>query len=238
MFLCWLSKPKAERELYRFVKQHRISAIVELGLEDHDRCRRMIRLAKRFSPSKEVSYCGIDLFDARPDQQPKLTLKQTHQVLSSSGASIRLVPGDALSGLARCANQLQGTELLLISPEQDPQALAQAWMYVPRMLSNSAIVLQATRDAGELTFHRLPLNEVQSRSNGDSPTTSGLARILAVVSDNAGCGAPNSTPHLGCYSSVRTSNCVCFPREAGPTIRRIAERRPNEPRGVSRCLER
>jgi hypothetical protein len=165
IYLCWLCKPKAERELYRYVRQHHVTSIVELGLENLDRCLRLIRLAKRCSPRQDVRYAGIDQFDARSAPQPKLTLKQAHRVLSGSGASIRLIPGDAFSALARCANQLQGTQLLLIAPDLELQSLEPAWMYVPRMLSPDAIVLQAKRDTSGLSFQRLSANEVAARAN-------------------------------------------------------------------------
>jgi hypothetical protein len=160
-YLCWFSKPKAERELYHCVRKYRIANIVELGLESHQRCQRLIRLALRVSRNKDVRYSGVDLFDARPSSQPRMTLKQTHQLLSGSGATIRLIPGDALSALARCANQLKGTQLLIVAPDHDPESLAQAWMYVPRMLESNAIVLQARRHEFSLQFSQLSLATVQ-----------------------------------------------------------------------------
>jgi hypothetical protein len=164
LYLCRLCKPKAERALYRLLRQHRIRSIVELGLETHERCLRLIRLAKRCSPQDEVRYSSVDLFEARPAHLPHLTLKQTHQLLAASGATVRLIPGDAWTGLARSANQLTGTQLLLISPDHEPGTLAEAWFYVPRMLAASAIVLQATRGANGLEFQRLSPDEIQARA--------------------------------------------------------------------------
>jgi hypothetical protein len=164
LYLCRLCQPKAERELYRLLRQQRIRSVVELGLETHERCLRLIRLAKRFSPQQDVRYSGIDLFETRPAHQPRLTLKQTHQLLAGRGATVRLIPGDACSGLARYANQLTGTELLLISPDHEPGALAEAWFYVPRMLAPGAIVLQATRGPKGLEFQRLSPDEIQARA--------------------------------------------------------------------------
>ena len=90
-----------------------------------------------------------------------MTLKQTHQVLSRSGATVRLIPGDALSALARCANQLQGTQLLLIASDHEPAMLSRAWVYLPRMLASGATVLRATQGL-ESPFERIELAAIQS----------------------------------------------------------------------------
>jgi hypothetical protein len=163
-YLCWLCKPKSERELFRLVWRHRIRSIVELGIHSTERSRRLIRLAQRSSPAAEIHYSSVDLFEARPADQPRVTLKQTHQSLAGHGASIRLVPGDVLSALSRYANQLRDTQLLLISPDHDPELLRRAWMYVPRMLSPQAIVLQATRCDVGLSFQRLEPHEITARA--------------------------------------------------------------------------
>lgn len=146
IYLCWMCKPKSHRELFRMIKRRRVHSIVELGVHSIERTLRLIRMARRSSPGQEIHYAGVDLFDARPVDQPRLTLKQTHRSLAGHGATIRLIPGDVSSALARYANQLRDTQLLLVSAQHDPQQLAHAWRYVPRMLANDAVILQAVGD--------------------------------------------------------------------------------------------
>jgi hypothetical protein len=148
--------------LYQLVRRHRVRAIVEVGLSSTLRSERLIRLARRCSPSHEIRYAGIDRFDARPADLPRLTLKQTHQRLSRSGATVRLIPGDVSSGLSRYANQLQGTQMLILSADQDPETLARSWIYVPRMLTEDALVLQAvTQQAGQRpSYHQIGLVQI------------------------------------------------------------------------------
>jgi len=50
--------------------------------------------------------------------------------------------------LSRAANGLTGTELVLISAGNDPDSLARAWFYLPRMLAARALVLME-RPGGE-----------------------------------------------------------------------------------------
>lgn len=140
-FLCWLSKPQHERPLYRLVKKHRIDTIVELGVRDLARSLRLIRLARRCVPDGVVRYTGIDLFEARPADRPRLTLKQAHRALAHSGATVRLIPGDGPGVLSRHANQLTGTQLLVVSVVCEPQELGRAWYYIPRMLAPPSLVL-------------------------------------------------------------------------------------------------
>jgi hypothetical protein len=162
-FLCWFSQPAPERLLYRLIRRYRIGSIVELGLRDPARSVRLIRLATRYAASGRASYAGIDQFEARPDDQPRLTLKQAHRVLSRTGASVRLIPGDSLTALSYRANQLMGTQLLLISQLADTPELAKAWFYVPRMLAEPRLVLlQGPSKAPNLAaFRRVYQHEIR-----------------------------------------------------------------------------
>jgi hypothetical protein len=160
LYLCWFCKPKSQRELFRLVRRHRIRSIVELGLHSTERSLRLIRMARRSSPGTEIHYGGIDLFEARPADRPRVTLKQTYQALTGHGASVRLIPGDVAGALTRYANQLRETQLLLIAPDHDPGLLQRAWRYVPRMLGANAIVLQATGDGEQDGFRRIARHEI------------------------------------------------------------------------------
>jgi hypothetical protein len=91
--------------------------------------------------SAPVQYTGIDLFEARPVGQLGLSLKQAHRALSRSEARVRLIPGDPVTALARSANTLVATDLLIIHADQDAMSLQRAWFYVPRMLHTASVVL-------------------------------------------------------------------------------------------------
>jgi hypothetical protein len=71
------------------------------------------------------------------------------------------VPGDPYSALSAVANSLSGTDLVIVSADQDLQALAKAWFYLPRALSPSAAVYleQPTAD-GRLSLRRVPAEEL------------------------------------------------------------------------------
>lgn len=141
LYLAYFSKPICDRKLVRLIRQHRIRRILEIGVGEAVRTRRMISVAQRYSPEGEVRYTGIDPFESRTaNDSPGLTLKLAHRLLKATGAQVQLVPGDPFSALSRTANSLTDTELVVISSDQDGDSLARAWHYLPRTLSPEAFV--------------------------------------------------------------------------------------------------
>jgi hypothetical protein len=142
-YLAYLSRPSHERSLYRAIRRQGVHSIVELGIGEGTRTTRLIEVASRYLKDGCVRYTGIDLFEARPGSAPGMTLKRAHRMLSQLGAKVQLVPGDPYSALARTANSLTGTDLIVIGGDQDAESLAQAWFYVPRMLHEGSRVFVA-----------------------------------------------------------------------------------------------
>ena len=140
LYLAYFSDPSAERPLYRAIRRRQVRTIVELGVGMGIRSARLIEVAQRYHAPREVCYTGIDLFEARPCVAPGMTLKRAHRTLGTLGAKIQLVPGDPLTALSRTANSLTGTDLLIVSADQDAESLARAWFYVPRMLHEGSQV--------------------------------------------------------------------------------------------------
>jgi hypothetical protein len=158
--LAHLSRPKANRQLYRLVKRDRICRIVEVGISDLSRAVAMIEVAQRFAGEKKVWYTGIDLFEARQSGTAPLPMKETYRTLRATEANVRLVPGTPASSLAAAANAHQNTDLILIGPDVTEADLNGAWFYVPRMLNDASTVLNERRTAdGQSTF--TPLTRTQ-----------------------------------------------------------------------------
>lgn len=158
------AKPVADREVYRWVHENRPRAIVEMGLGQAVRTQRMFEILTQEIPAAEIRYAGIDLFELRSAASSGLPLKQVHSLLKPTGVKIQLIPGDPYSALARAANGLAKTDLLLISADQDPESLARAWTYVPRMLTASSRVLLESNVKGQMAFVPLTLADVEQRA--------------------------------------------------------------------------
>ena len=139
LHLAYLSKPSGDRPIYKVMRRLQPRRIVELGIGDGERMGRLATLALQLVEG-DISYTGADMFEGR-DDQPHLTLKTAHQRLADERIKVRLTPGDILSVLSQTANTLTNTDLLIISAAHEPQVLAAAWYYVPRMLHKHSVVL-------------------------------------------------------------------------------------------------
>jgi len=162
VYLAHFSRPAHERRIYRTIRRNRASNIVEIGVQMGRRASRLIRVAARYAGKSDVRYTGIDLFEARGTDQPGLTLKKAHRTLTALGAKVQLIPGDSYSALARSANTLTGTDLVVISADQDLEALSQSWFYMPRMLHQRSRVFVEVADLkrGKPGYWELDLGRV------------------------------------------------------------------------------
>jgi hypothetical protein len=148
-FLAHFSQPRTQRQLFRLIKVHKICRIVEVGIFSLERTSAMIAVAQRFAGTEPVNYTGLDWFDARDAELPKLTLKDAHRRLQATGATVRLVPGEPARSIASIANSHQHTGLLMLSSPVTETSLAPAWFYLPRMVDGQSIVLRERLDAAE-----------------------------------------------------------------------------------------
>jgi hypothetical protein len=162
-YLAYLSQPANDRQIYRAIRHHRVGSIVELGVGYAQRAQRMLEVASRFWPDEEIHYTGIDLFEARPAENPGITLKLAYKLLKRLNANVRLVPGDPFMALARAANNLTDTDLIVIAADQDPEAMSRAWSLIPRMIHEDSLVFQerSGRAGGNSQFVRLGLQEIE-----------------------------------------------------------------------------
>ena len=159
LYLKLFSKPAQDREVYRQIQKLRANSVVELGVGSCVRSKRIIAGLLRYHPISEVHYTGIDLFESRPEPGTGMALKRAHQVLAETGVSVRLIPGDPYSALARSANALTGTDLIVIDEIQNAASLAPAWFYIPRMIHDRSVVLLATAGR-EAKFRVVTASEV------------------------------------------------------------------------------
>ncbi|MGQ9574022.1 MAG: hypothetical protein ACUVUC_01765 [Thermoguttaceae bacterium] len=141
-YLFHFSRPAHERALYRAIYRRQVRDILELGIGTGQRARRMIAVAQSHFPPGELSYTGVDPFEARaPETQPGLSLKAAYQMLRATGARIRLLPGDPFAALSRAANSLGKVDLVVVSAAVEPANLSKAWFYVPRLLHAHSLVV-------------------------------------------------------------------------------------------------
>lgn len=140
IYLTHFSKPVAERVLYRNLKRQSIKRILEVGVGDLNRSKRILKFASELADEEtKISFTGIDMFEGRDDDSG-VPLKEAHRALKQFAQTVKLIPGDPYSALARSANSLQQTDMIIISADQDRDSLDRAWFYVPRMMHDDTLV--------------------------------------------------------------------------------------------------
>lgn len=154
-----------DRLCYRVIQKHKLVSIMEIGMEDAVRSERMLQVALRTAGPRVVSYVGIDLFEAHPKaDSEQLTLKAAHQLLTATGARVKLVPGDVYSALSRTANSLKDIELVVIGWENTPEVMTKCWNLIPRFLSANAIILQQGGEDEKFQFKAITVEEIKQRA--------------------------------------------------------------------------
>jgi hypothetical protein len=162
-YLLYFSQPAAERLLYRATRGKPIRSIVELGIDLKRRTTRLLEVAAWRGQNLPLRYTGIDLFEARPSEQPKLSLKQAFAALKRPQVNVQLVPGDPAAALRRVANSLTGTDLVIIGADQDRLSLSASWIWLPRMLTpTSLIFIEEPSAAGTpCSWRRMTIPQVE-----------------------------------------------------------------------------
>ena len=159
------SQPAKDRPIYRAIRRGKVKSIVEMGVAMGQRSKRLIEVATRYASGETVRYTGIDMFEARSSHAPGMTLKRAHRFLQAPGVKVQLIPGDPYMALARMANSLVGTDLVIIDADQDAEAVSQAWFYLPRMLhSQSAVFVGDVARSAKPSFRRVQPSEISERA--------------------------------------------------------------------------
>ena len=167
-WLLYFSQPAADRGLYGGVKGKSIRSVVEIGIGSGLRTQRLLEVLSWRADNLPLRYTGIDLFEARPQDQPGLSLKQAFHDLRPKHVTVKLVPGDPYSALLRVANSLAGTDLVIISADQDQESLERAWTYLPRILHNDSLIFREACESkpvgkapAKSSYQKLTLLEIQ-----------------------------------------------------------------------------
>lgn len=153
LWLTRLSKPAAERPLFRHVLAKRPRRILELGLGMLVRTERLLQAAGGAEPAQ---YVGLDRFEGRtPSDPPGVSLKAAHQRLHALGR-VQLVPGNADASLARLCNHLGTFELVIVSADTDERHLERSWFFIQRLSTPATTLFVESRSAAGSTWSVMP----------------------------------------------------------------------------------
>jgi len=154
LWLTRLSRPAAERLIYRHVLRTAPTRILELGLGLLGRTERLLGVATMLHPS--VHYVGLDRFEGRAASDPPgVSLKDAHRRLHKLGR-VQLVPGNVDTSLSRLCNHLGVFDLVLIAADNDDRHLERCWFFLQRLTTASTHVLLERRAAQTVQWEALP----------------------------------------------------------------------------------
>lgn len=109
------SKPLSDRELVRYLIATPISSILEIGLGDGSRMKRIAQLVSLPEGVEKLRYVGVDEFEAAKDPQQHLSLKTAHQMATYLNFKATLIPGDLKSAVPRVAHKMGASDLIVIN---------------------------------------------------------------------------------------------------------------------------
>lgn len=155
LYLRHLSSPRHLRVLYQYVHKARPRRILQIGIQDGTTAQRMLGLLLNKRGADPIKFTGIDLFESRPQGEQGMSLKEAHAQLRAEGIETRLLPGNPVQVLTRFANELRGTDLVLVSAPLEQATRDGAWHFLPRMLHKDSQVWVETSRGGKCNFEIL-----------------------------------------------------------------------------------
>ena len=161
--LAYLSRPAEERSIYRLMAKRKPQRILEIGLGLGVRTLRMFDVARRYCDSEQISYTGIDAFEARAASTPAFPMKAAYKMLRQQGVKVKLVPGETLAAMTMTANNLANTDFIVIDAAIRDADLEKAWKYFPRMMHEGSVILRQTPDGDGASSQLLTLADVHER---------------------------------------------------------------------------
>ena len=140
----WLNnfvKPVEERVLMKYLLEHDVERLLELGVGTLERTERLLGAVS----SRPLRYVGIDPFESRSASDPPgVSLREAHRRLSKQTQS-QLVPGPVDATLARVCNHIGVFDMVIVANGLDDRSLERVWFFVRRLVRPTSAV-----------FHQLP----------------------------------------------------------------------------------
>ncbi len=154
----YFAKPASERVLSMFVLEHPIQSVLEIGIGNGDRIKRILKMCQSASATQPIRYAGVDPFESAGEGVPHVSLKNAHRMLSEFGVKAHLIPGEPTSALTRVAHTILPSDLVIVdgrwhADEANRQAI-EKWM--PRLCHAGSTIFAANSVGGEFLTQPLP----------------------------------------------------------------------------------
>lgn len=158
----YFAKPASDREVYRFLLNHSVSSILEIGVGTARRTKNLLTLVDDRERMQPLRYVGVDQFEAATDTVPHIRLKDLHRMLAERCVKGYLMPGRLKEALPRLVRNVHPSELVIIDggwskPNSDGQALLD---WLPRLAAPDAVVFACSDPGTALSRIPIPMQSV------------------------------------------------------------------------------
>jgi hypothetical protein len=160
------AKPVEDRQLFKQLLAGPVSSILEIGVGDGARMRRLAKLVQLPTGCDTLRYIGTDEFESAKDGRPHLSLKQAHQLASQLGFRASLIPGDINAAIPRVAHKFGAADLIIVDggliPQHPLATTLGSWLN--RLAHTESSVLACQERGGTLEAVDLRLLDLPSRN--------------------------------------------------------------------------
>lgn len=136
------------QQLYSYIKTSQPAKILEIGLWNGNRAKKMIETAIQYSNAKDIHYYGFDLFESLPEDEHNyehakkpLTLEQIKNKLQETGANITLFKGNTNDTLASSVTSLPPMDFIFIDGGHSLETIDNDWNYCSKLMHAQTIVI-------------------------------------------------------------------------------------------------
>lgn len=160
------AKPVEDRHLFKQILDRPLSSLLEVGVRDGARMRRIAKLVHLPAGCEALRYIGTDEFESAKDGARHLSLKQAHQLASQLGFKASLIPGDIPAAIPRVAHKLGTSDLIVVdgglNPRQPVSGFLGSWLN--RLAHRDSVVLACEQTGGTLEVVDLQHLELSARA--------------------------------------------------------------------------
>lgn len=145
------AKPVEERALLRFLVHNTISSVLEIGVGDGGRMKRLAKLVHLAPNEQALRYIGVDEYESSQGR-PFLTLKQAHRLATQLGFKASLIPGNISLAIPRVAHKFGPSDLVIIDGGIDvgspTQGIIGGWLN--RLAHSQSTVIGCAQPGGTM----------------------------------------------------------------------------------------
>lgn len=153
-----LAKPVEDRALFGYLLERPYRSVLEVGMGDGQRLRRLARLIQIPPDVDRIRYIGTDEFESAEDRQGHMRLKDAHRLAGQLGFRVALVPGPMESTMMRVAHKFGPSDLVIINGGWDPEhphdCIAGRWL--PHIAHEGSVILASKQPGATLQPLAIP----------------------------------------------------------------------------------